>query len=291
MVANILLLAAKVTACFFSSSLSLIASTVDSALDLLCTIIVWTTNRLVQWRLTALQRRFPVGRRRLEPLGILVFSIFMILSFAQILQESVEKLMPSGDHTTVNLGVLAMAAMVATIVIKGVIWFGCIRVKTTQVQALAQDCKTDVYFNVLSLLFPLIGKQVDVWWLDPTGAAILSLFIIWDWAGTAFENVTRLSGSAVDDRLFRKLIFLAWRFAPIVEGFKNIQAYHAGDGVWVEVDILLDHRTPLMRSHDIAETLQYCLEGLPEVDRVSIWRIYFLTYFLLTPLLMTIRHL
>lgn len=271
-VANILLLAAKVTACFFSSSLSLIASTVDSALDLLCTIIVWTTNRLVQWRLTALQRRFPVGRRRLEPLGILVFSIFMILSFAQILQESVEKLMPSGDHTTVNLGVLAMAAMIATIVIKGVIWFGCIRVKTTQVQALAQDCKTDVYFNVLSLLFPLIGKQVDVWWLDPTGAAILSLFIIWDWAGTAFENVTRLSGSAVDDRLFRKLIFLAWRFAPIVEGFKNMQAYHAGDGVWVEVDILLDHRTPLMRSHDIAETLQYCLEGLPEVDRVSIWR-------------------
>lgn len=268
--ANILLLAAKVTACFFSSSLSLIASTVDSALDLLCTIIVWTTNRLVQWRLTALQRRFPVGRRRLEPLGILVFSIFMILSFAQILQESVEKLMPSGDHTTVSLGVLAMAAMIATIVVKGIIWFGCIKVKTTQVQALAQDCKTDVYFNVLSLLFPLLGKQVDVWWLDPTGAAILSLVIIWDWAGTAFENVTRLSGSAVDDRLFRKLIFLAWRFAPIVEGFKNVQAYHAGDGVWVEVDILLDSRTPLMRSHDIAETLQYCLEGLPEVDRAFV---------------------
>lgn len=302
-------------ACFglFSSKVSssgvLIANSVpsvDSALDLLCTIIVWTTNRLVQWRLTALQRRFPVGRRRLEPLGILVFSIFMILSFAQILQESVEKLMPSGDHTTVDLGVLAMAAMVATIVIKGIIWFGCIKVKTTQVQALAQDCKTDVYFNILSLLFPLIGKQVDVWWLDPTGASILSLFIIWDWAGTALENVrlspspttvvylsfirifqktsfrapkqvtnaqqvTRLSGSAVDDKLFRKLIFLAWRFAPIVDGFKNLQAYHAGDGVWVEVDILLDHRTPLMRSHDIAETLQYCLEGLPEVDRVSDW--------------------
>lgn len=193
----------------------------------------------------------------------------MILSFAQILQESVQKLMPEGDHKTVDLGGLAMGAMISTIVVKGIIWFGCIRIKTTQVQALAQDCQTDVYFNTLSLVFPLIGKQFDVWWLDPTGAAILSLFIIWDWAGTAFENVTRLSGQAVDDELFQKLIFLAWRFAPIVEGFKNIKAYHAGDGVWVEVDVLLDPYTPLMTTHDISETLQYCLEGLPEVDRTS----------------------
>lgn len=149
-VANIFLLAAKVVACFFSSSLSLIASTVDSALDLLCTIIVWTTNRLVQWRLTYLQRRFPVGRRRLEPLGILVFSIFMILSFAQIFQEAVEKLMPQGDHETVVLGSLAMGAMGATILVKGIIWFGCIKIKTTQVQALAQDCRRYAVLSVPS---------------------------------------------------------------------------------------------------------------------------------------------
>ncbi|KAK7748710.1 hypothetical protein SLS53_000732 [Cytospora paraplurivora] len=231
---------------------------------------IWTTSRLVGWRLSALQKRFPVGRRRLEPLGILVFSIIMVISFGQILQESIGKLVPSGVHETVDLGTLAIAAMAATIAVKGTIWFGCIRVKTTQVQALAQDCKTDVYFNTLSLLFPLIGKALDVWWLDPLGAAILSVFIIWDWAGTAFENVSRLSGSLVDDRLFRKVTFLMWRFSPIVEGFKSIKAYHAGDGVWVEVDILLDPYTPLMKSHDIAETLQYCLEGLPEVDRAFV---------------------
>ena len=150
---------------FFSSSLSLVASLVDSALDLLCTLIVWTTNKLVQWRLQSLRRRFPVGRRRLEPLGILVFSIIMVLSFLQILQESIEKLLPNGDHSTATLPIIAVSAMVATIVLKGIIWFGCIRIKTTQVQALAQDCKTDVYFNTLSLVFPAIGSKLDVWWL------------------------------------------------------------------------------------------------------------------------------
>jgi divalent metal cation (Fe/Co/Zn/Cd) transporter len=194
----------------------------------------------------------------------------MVVSFAQVLQESFEKLLPSGDHTTASLGNVAIGAMVANIVVKGIVWIGCKPIKTTQVQALAQDCKTDVYFNTLSLLFPLIGHQLDVWWLDPTGASILSLYIIYDWAGTAFENVTRLSGSAVNDRLQRKLTFLAYRFSPIVDGFKTITAYHAGDSVWVEADVLMDPNTKLMKAHDISETLQYCFEGLPEVDRAFV---------------------
>ena len=137
-IANIVLLVAKIAAAFTSSSLSLIASLVDSALDLLCTLIIWTTNKLVQWRIRRLQYKFPVGRRRLEPLGILVFSIIMIISFLQILQESVAKLLPGGPREAATLPPVAIGALAATIVVKGVIWFGCIRVQTTQVQALAQ---------------------------------------------------------------------------------------------------------------------------------------------------------
>ncbi|KAK4505047.1 hypothetical protein PRZ48_003010 [Zasmidium cellare] len=268
-IANVILLIGKVVAAFSTGSLSLIASLVDSALDLLCTLIVWTTNKLVQWRLSALQKRFPVGRRRLEPLGILVFSIIMVISFLQILQESVEKLMPL-EGTAEKLPAVAIGALAATVGVKGIIWFGCIPIKTTQVQALAQDCKTDVIFNTLSLLFPLIGYYVDAWWLDPVGAGLLSLFIIYDWGETCFENVTRLSGQAADDGLMKKLMYLAYRFSPVVEGFKSVTAYHAGDGIWVEYDVLLPADTKLYRSHDIAETLQYCAEGLKEVDRAFV---------------------
>jgi cation diffusion facilitator family transporter len=263
-------LAAKSVAAIWSNSLSLIASLVDSALDLLCTVIIWTTNKLVGWRLSKLKKKFPVGRRRLEPIGILVFSIIMVISFLQILKESVEKLLPSGEHKIAELPPAAIFAMVATIVVKGTIWFGCARVKTTQVQALAQDCKTDVYFNTLSLLFPLIGHKAGIWWLDPLGAAGLSLFIIYDWAGTCLENITRLTGEAASSNMERKILFMAYRFAPLVEGFKSMKCYHAGDGVCVEIDILMLENTPLSRAHDVAETLQYCLEGLGEVDRAFV---------------------
>jgi divalent metal cation (Fe/Co/Zn/Cd) transporter len=185
----------------------------------------------------------------------------MVISFLQVLKESIEKLLPGGERKVAELPPLAASSMLATIIIKGIIYFFCIRVKTTQVQALAQDCKTDVYFNTLSLLFPFIGNKTGTWWLDPVGAALLSLFIIYDWSATCFENITRLSGSAVDDSLQKKLTFLAYRFSPVVDGFKSLTAYHAGDGVWAEYDLLLDEKTPLRRAHDIAETLQYCAEG------------------------------
>ncbi|KAL2070360.1 hypothetical protein VTL71DRAFT_13386 [Oculimacula yallundae] len=270
-VANIALLIAKGVAALSSSSLSLIASLVDSALDLLCTGIVFTTSKLVQWKITRLKRKFPVGRRRLEPLGILVFSILMIISFLKILEESIGKLTAPGPHKAKPLPAVAIGAQVATIVVKGIIGIGCRRIKTsTQVQALYQDCKTDVVFNTLSLIFPAVGYATKTWWLDPAGAGLLSLFIIYDWASTCFENVIRLSGAAVEDRVMEKLMFLAWRFSPLVEGYKSITAYHAGDGIWVEIDILLDEKTSLEVSHDVAETLQYCAEGMPEVDRAFV---------------------
>jgi divalent metal cation (Fe/Co/Zn/Cd) transporter len=128
-------------AAYYSSSLSLIASLVDSALDLLCTLIVWTTNKLVQWRINRLSRRFPVGRRRLEPIGILVFSIIMVIAFMQVLKESVEKLLPGGEKKAAELPLIAVGAMLGTVILKGIIWFGCIRVKTTPVQALAQGAQ------------------------------------------------------------------------------------------------------------------------------------------------------
>jgi len=65
-------------------------------------------------------------------------------------------------------------------------------------------------------------------------------------------------------------MYMAYRFSPLVEGFKSLKCYHAGDGVCVEIDVLMKEETPLRKCHDIAETLQYCLEGLNEVDRAFV---------------------
>lgn len=62
----------------------------------------------------------------------------MVVSFMQILQESVKKLLPGSARDAATLPPTAIFAMLSTVIVKGIIWIGCVRIKSSQVQALAQ---------------------------------------------------------------------------------------------------------------------------------------------------------
>ena len=149
--ANTILLAGKIVVMLLTSSLSVLASLVDAALDFLSTAIVWTTTRMIERQD---QYLYPVGRRRLEPIGVLVFSVVMVVSFFQVALECFSRL-NSGDHSVIELGLPAIIIMSTTIFIKAACWFWCRLVKNSSVQALAQDAMTDVIFNIFSIIFPL----------------------------------------------------------------------------------------------------------------------------------------
>jgi len=71
----------------------------------------------------------------LEPLGVLVFSVIMIISFFQVAMQAIQRL-ASGDHDVIQLGIPAIVIMLSTIVIKGVVWLWFRLVNNSSVQAL-----------------------------------------------------------------------------------------------------------------------------------------------------------
>ena len=149
--ANFVLLIGKIAVIVLTSSLSVLASLVDAALDFLSTAIVWVTTKLISRQD---QYKYPVGRRRLEPIGVLVFSVIMITSFVQVALQCFQRL-TSNDHTIVQLTIPAIAIMACTVLIKFGCWLWCRFIKNSSVQALAQDAMTDVVFNIFSIIFPL----------------------------------------------------------------------------------------------------------------------------------------
>lgn len=157
LIANVLLLASKVVITLMTSSVSVLASLVDASLDFLSTAIVWFTTRLTARRD---RYQYPVGRNRLEPIGVLIFATIMITSFFQVGIISVQKL-ASDDHEVVRLGVPAIAIMGSTVAVKLLCWVWCRNINNSNVQALAQDAMTDVIFNVFSIIFPL-GKFITL---------------------------------------------------------------------------------------------------------------------------------
>ena len=288
LVANAVLLAGKIAVIVLTSSLSVLASLVDAALDFLSTGIVWTTTRMIAQQD---QHAYPVGRRRLEPIGVLVFSIIMIVAFFQVLVECFSRL-TSNDHSIVQLGLPSIVIMASTVVIKFACWLWCRLIKNSSVQALAQDAMTDVVFNTFSIIFPLseyavslarreaadqgaiVGYYAQLWWLDALGGLLLSLYVILNWSRTSAGHIRNLTGAAAsaDDR--NVLLYLTMRFAKSIRQIQGLNAYHAGDKLNVEVDIVLDEHTSLRDSHDLGESLQYVLESVPSVDRAFVHQDY-----------------
>lgn len=266
LVANIILLAGKIAVIVLTDSLSVLASLVDAVLDFLSTAIVWATTYLIQRQD---QYAYPIGRRRLEPVGVLVFSVIMITSFFQVGLECLNRL-TSGDHNIVELTLPAIAIMISTVFIKGFCWFWCRLVKNSSVQALAQDAVTDVVFNTFSIIFPLIGFYAKIWWLDATGGLLLSAYVIFNWSKSASEHIRNLSGAAATADERNILLYLTMRFAKTIRYIQGLQAYHAGDKLNVEVDIVLEENMSLRDSHDLSESLQYVLESVPTVDRAFV---------------------
>ncbi|KAH7034911.1 uncharacterized protein B0I36DRAFT_360372 [Microdochium trichocladiopsis] len=264
--ANLILLAGKVAVVASVSSMSVLASLVDAILDFLSTAIVWTTTWLVSRQD---QYRYPVGRRKLEPLGVLVFSVIMITAFSQVALQSIQRLFEP-DHEVIALDLPSLCIMIGTVLVKGVCWLWCRLVKNSSVQALASDAMTDIIFNTGSILFPIVGFYANIWWLDAVGGLVLSLVVIYQWSHTTMEHIKNLSGFSATADQRNTLLYLTMRFAKTIKQIQGLQAYHSGDKLNVEVDIVLDASTTLRDVHDVSESLCYVLESVPVVDRAFV---------------------
>ncbi|KAK6334807.1 hypothetical protein TWF718_010252 [Orbilia javanica] len=261
--ANTILLAGKIAVTLLTSSLSVLASLVDSALDFLSTAIIGLTTYLISRRDA---HRYPIGRRRLEPIGVLVFAVIMIVSFIQVAVEAVQRL-AGPDHDIIQLSNSAITIMSVTVGIKGACYLWCRLVKSSSVQALAQDALTDVYFNTFSIFFPLLGYATGQWWLDPLGGLLLSLYVVFSWSTTSLEHIDHLTGSAAPAEDRNLVLYVCMRFARCIRKITGVQAYYSGDKINVEVEVVFDEDLSLRDSHDVAEALGWTVESLPFVER------------------------
>lgn len=269
---NILLLAGKGVAVLSSNSVSLIASFVDSALDLLSTIIIFATSKAIAYRSWRTIYKYPVGKQRLEPLGVVIFSVLMIASFVQVFIESVGRLREvletgrQGPDSAAGLPFIGVAFMLATIGIKTVMWLLYRSSKSSGVRAVAQDAENDVVFNVASLIFPILGSRLGWPALDPIGGIVLSVYIIYEWVETLWETVSKLSGAVASSTEISKCLYCVVRFNS-VNSVSAFELFHSGDNLIVEADIVLPHSISLKESHDLGEIITYCTENISGVER------------------------
>ncbi|CAN1257638.1 Metal tolerance protein 5 [Linum perenne] len=250
--ANLVLFAAKVYASVRSGSLAIIASTLDSLLDLLSGFILWFTAFSMQ---TPNPYQYPIGKKRMQPLGILVFASVMATLGLQIILESARTLIydDKAFGLTKDQERWVVGIMLSVTVVKLLLMIYCRTFTNEIIKAYAQDHFFDVVTNFIGLFAALLANYVDDW-MDPVGAIILALYTIRTWSMTVLENVHSLVGKSATPDYLQKLTYLSWNHHKAIR----------------HVDIVLPADMPLQEAHDIGESLQEKLELLPEIERAFV---------------------
>ncbi|KAA8528145.1 hypothetical protein F0562_035604 [Nyssa sinensis] len=265
--ANILLLAFKIYATIKSGSLAVAASTLDSLLDLMAGGILWFTH--LSMKNTNIYK-YPIGKLRVQPVGIIVFAAIMATLGFQVLIQAVEELIKDEPSKKMNSDQLVWlcSIMISATVVKLALWIYCKSSVNNIVRAYAKDHYFDVVTNVVGLVAALLADKF-YWWIDPVGAIVLAIYTISNWSGTVLENAESLVGKSAPPEFLQKLTYLVIRH-PEVKRIDTVRAYTFGVLYFVEVDIELPEAFPLKEAHTIGETLQIKIEKLPEVERAFV---------------------
>ena len=194
---NVCLTVAKIVAVVASGSMSALASAADSLLDLVSGAVLFLTQRAMR---RADPYKYPEGKARLEPLGVVIFAVVMGMSSLQIILEAVRRLIDIVTKgPTLKLDVATLTILLSTILLKVLAMLLCRWVAARQaspsVDAYAQDHRNDVLNSVGVVAILLAAWQPITATLDPIGAILIALWIIASWMTTAMEQINKLLAS------------------------------------------------------------------------------------------------
>ncbi|KAI3747174.1 hypothetical protein L6452_09623 [Arctium lappa] len=266
--ANVILLALKLYATIQSGSLAIAASTLDSLLDLMAGGILWFTHLSMK---SINIYKYPIGKLRVQPVGIIIFAAIMATLGFQVLIQAVEQLIKNSPSEKMNDFQLIWlyAIMLTATGVKLILYIYCRSSGNKIVRAYAKDHYFDVVTNVVGLVAAVLGDEF-YWWIDPAGAILLAVYTITNWSGTVMENAVSLVGQSAPPDFLQTLTYLVLRHHPKISRVDTVRAYTFGVLYFVEVDIELPEDLPLKEAHGIGESLQIKIEELPEVERAFV---------------------
>ena len=258
---------AKAIVGLLSGSIALLADAAHTIMDIAGSVIVWLGLRLSLRKPTDL---FPYGFYKAESVCALMVCIIMMLTGAEILRDSIERLY---SPSVISLRPVVIAVAIGS----GFLSYFLARYKESagreiSSQGLRIESRhsfADVLNSGLvcgSVFFTYLGVS----WVEPLAAVIISAFIFW--AALAFGKDSIFSLMDVSPQpAIRKAIEDTILGTPEVKGVHALKVRRSGPFIFVEAHVEVDGKTSLENAHAIADEVEHRVqEKFKEVDSTTI---------------------
>ena len=263
MIANFSLMALKLLAGIFGHSSALISDAVNSASDVICTVIVIIGVTISS---KPIDDDHPYGHERLECVVSILLSVLLFGTGLAIGYMGVEKLIDGSYMQTEKPNALAIAAVAVTIAVKETLYWYTIKkaksIDSVSLKASAWDHRVDV-FSSLGVLVGIIGGMCGYPILDIIASLVICLLI----ARAAVNIFREASGKMVDkscDRNFNDKIRRTLLSVKGVLRVDDIKTRVFGNRIYVDIEIGCYQNLPLITAHRIAQEAHDAVENLDE---------------------------
>ena len=242
-----------------SGSVAVLASAVDSILDMFVSIFNYFAISNSE---KPADKTFNYGRGKIEALASVIEGTIISISGLFLLYQAVEKAINGEVSQYLDISIIVMIISLV-ITISLVIFLNKVAKKTNSmvIKADALHYKTDVFSNA-AVLISLVLVSFTGWELiDVFVGGGIAIYIIYSAYELIHEGVLVLLDRAVDEELVDKI-------KKIITNNEKVNAYHllktreAGNQTFVEVHLVFDCLITLMDAHRVSDSIEMKIKKL-----------------------------
>lgn len=258
------LILSKFAAYLLTESVSLLASLIDSSMDLLGSVVVLVG---VRQALRPPDKGHRFGHGKAEPLAALAQAAFVTGSGVFLIYEAINRLFRPTQVQESWIGIVVMAlAMVLTL---GLVAFQSHVVRRTGSLAVDADSlhyRGDLLMNLAVIASLLLTSATGWAYFDPLFAFAIAAFLMrgaWSIARGSLDVLMDRELPQTDREQIKRLV-LAHRQT---RGMHDLRTRNAGSSVFIELHLELDSHLTLAEAHDVTDEVErILLEAYPNAE-------------------------
>ena len=252
----LVLVTLKLTVGIISGSVAVLASAIDSLLDL----VVSTFNYFALHNSDKEpDNKFNFGRRKLEPLAAVIEGTIISLSALFVLYEAISKMVQGSVITHIQASIGVMIA--SLIITAGLVLFLNSVAKITGNMVIKADAlhyKTDLLSNGAVLASLAFIALTDYTFIDPILGVAISIYMLYSAFPLIKEGIMMLLDAALDDQSVT-------RINNLLDNEKAITSYHdlrtrqSGSDIYISAHIVFNVSVSLFDAHQVGDRIEYAL--------------------------------
>lgn len=257
------LILVKAYAWWLSDAVSLLASLVDSGIDLLASLINFLA---IRYALQPADEEHRFGHGKAESLAGLGQSLFIMGSAIFLLMRGVDRILNPQPLQSLDIAVAVM--LISIVLTLMLVWYQRKVIAQTQSVAVKADSLhyvSDLLTN-LGIIVALVLSALQFPQADPILAIAISLYIFYTAIQIWNESIQHLLDRELPEEEQRQIEALALRHSDVL-GVHDLRTRQSGRQKIIQMHIELDGHLPLYRAHRICDQVENeLMEAFPGAD-------------------------